>query len=54
ASLMLAVNPILTPAQIAHKLDITARTSQSTSSCLASAPGAGIDDAGTVVASATN
>ncbi|AJY40507.1 subtilase family protein [Burkholderia humptydooensis] len=53
ASLMLAVNPNLTPAQIAQKLASTARPSPSTTSCLARAPGAGIVDAGTVVASAT-
>ncbi|AOJ07079.1 S8 family peptidase [Burkholderia mayonis] len=53
ASLMLAVNPNLTPAQIAQKLASTARPSASTASCLARAPGAGIVDAGTVVASAT-
>ncbi|WP_080301651.1 S8 family peptidase [Burkholderia pseudomallei] len=53
ASLMLAVNPNLTPAQIAQKLASTARPSPATASCLARAPGAGIVDAGTVVASAT-
>ncbi|AJX34916.1 Extracellular basic protease precursor [Burkholderia oklahomensis] len=53
ASLMLAANPNLTPAQIAQKLASTARPSPSTTSCLARAPGAGIVDAGAVVASAT-
>ncbi|AOJ71660.1 peptidase [Burkholderia sp. MSMB617WGS] len=53
ASLMLSANPNLTPAQIAQKLAGTARPSPSTTSCLARAPGAGIADAGVVVASAT-
>ncbi|WP_414449178.1 S8 family peptidase [Burkholderia sp. 22PA0099] len=58
ASLMLALNPNLTPAQISQKLIATARPSQiavtSSSACTAMAPGAGLMDAGAAVASATN
>lgn len=58
ASLMLARNPSLTPAQISQKLAATARPSQiavtSSSACTAMAPGAGLMDAGAAVASATN
>ncbi|WP_414441990.1 S8 family peptidase [Burkholderia sp. 22PA0106] len=58
ASLMLARNPNLTPAQISQKLIATARPSQiavtSSSACTAMAPGAGLMDAGAAVASATN
>ncbi|WP_323120404.1 S8 family peptidase [Burkholderia alba] len=54
-SLMLSVNPLLTPAQIAQKLAATARPSPvaATASCSALPPGAGILDAAAAVASAS-
>lgn len=54
ASLMLSVNPLLTPAQVRRKLQATARSFPAGSTCSAALCGAGMLDATRAVQSAAN